>query len=121
VRRMLLAAALAAALVAVPVASGATTLKISAVPPAKLAFNKKALTAKAGKVTIVMTNPSVLPHNVALRNGVKATSKFIVKGKVVGKGGVSKVTATLKKGKYRFLCSVPGHEKGGMWGILTVK
>ncbi len=63
----------------------------------------------------------MLKHNIALRKGTKATSKLLVKGKVVGKNGVSKVTATLAKGKYRFVCTVLGHEKGGMWGILTVK
>ncbi len=31
------------------------------------------------------------------------------------------VTVTLKKGKFRYVCTVPGHEAGGMWGILTVK
>jgi hypothetical protein len=31
--------------------------------------------------------------NVAIRNGVTATSKFIVKGPIVGKGGVSKASA----------------------------
>ena len=44
-----------------------------------------------------------------------------MKGKVVGKDGVSKITMKLAKGKYRFFCTVPGHEAGGMWGILTVK
>ena len=116
-----------AALAAVAVAAGAPTtqeatiLKIAADKTNKLAFNKKALTAKAGKITIVMANPSILSHNVAIRNGTTATSKLIVKGKVVGKGGTSKATAKLKKKKYRYLCTVPGHEKGGMWGILTVK
>jgi uncharacterized cupredoxin-like copper-binding protein len=38
----------------------------------------------------------------------------------VGKGGVSKVVMTLKPGKYTFYCTVPGHEKAGMKGILTV-
>ncbi len=66
-RRLLFAGALAAALVAVAVASGATTLAISADPSGKLAFNKKALVAKKGKVTIVMKNPAILPHNVAIK------------------------------------------------------
>jgi len=121
-RRTLTAALiLAAALTAVAVALGATTLKIQADKTNKLAFNTKALTAKAGKVTIVMANPSILPHNVAIRAGTTAKSKLIAKGKIVAKGGTSTVSAVLKPGKYRFLCTVPGHEAGGMWGILTVK
>lgn len=111
---------LATALVAVAVASGATTLKISAVAPAKLAFSKKALTAKPGKVTIVMANPSVLPHDIAIKL-TKKSKQAIAKGRVVGKGQTSKVTATLKAGSYIYYCSVPGHEAGGMWGVLKVK
>jgi plastocyanin len=106
----------AAALAAVSLAfAGSTTLKLSAAKTS-LAYNKKTLTAKTGKVTIVMANPSsVFQHDVAIKgNGVK------VKGKVVGKGGVSKVTATLKPGKYTFYCTVPGHEAAGMKGTLIV-
>ena len=99
----------------------ATTLRITAGPSSRLAFSTKRLTARAGKVTIVLKNRSGLPHNVAIRNGTSAKSKIVKKGKVVGKGGTSRVTATLKKGKYRYVCTVPGHERAGMWGILTVK
>ena len=106
----------ASALAAVSLAfAGATTLKLSTAK-IRLAYNKKTLTAKAGKVTIVMTNTSPLfQHNVAIKgNGVK------VKGKVVGRGGTSKVSVRLKPGKYTFYCTVPGHEAGGMKGTLIV-
>lgn len=105
------------ALAALAAAAGtATVLKVKA-DPTGLKYDKKALTAKAGSVTISMANPSVLPHNVAIKgNGIKP-----VLGKVVLKGGTSTVTAVLKKGAYRFYCSVPGHEAGGMWGPLIVK
>ncbi len=106
----------ASALTAVSLAfAGSTTLKLSA-SKASLAYSKKVLTAKAGKMTIVMSNPSFLSHDVAIKgNGVK------VKGKVVGKGGTSKVTANLKPGVYTFYCTVPGHEAAGMKGKLIVK
>ena len=39
---------------------------------------------------------------------------------MVGKNGVSTVTATVKPGKYTYYCIVPGHEKAGMKGTLTV-
>jgi plastocyanin len=117
-RKRLVGAALvvAAALAAVSIAfAGSTTLKLTAAKTS-LAYNTKALKAKAGKVTIVMTNTSpVFQHNVAIKGkGVK------VKGKVVGKGGTSKVTATLKPGTYTFYCTVPGHEAAGMKGKLIV-
>jgi plastocyanin len=111
-----IAVAAASALAAVSLAfAGSTILKISAAKTS-LAYNKKVLTAKPGRVTIVMSNPSFLSHDVAIKgNGVK------VKGKVVGKGGTSKVTADLKPGVYTFYCTVPGHEAAGMKGKLVVK
>lgn len=119
-KRLLLVSLLVSAFAGVSVATAATTIVIPA-DKTKLAFAKKALTAKAGKVTLRMPNPSSMPHNIAIRKGVGATGKAIAEGKIVGKGGVSKITVTLKRGKYRYFCSVPGHEAGGMWGILTVK
>jgi plastocyanin len=80
----------------------------------QLKFNTTKLTAKAGKVTITMTNPSPLQHDIALKGGVNA------KGPVVGQGGKSTVTVTLKPGKYTFYCSVDGHEAAGMNGELDV-
>ncbi|MEX2583977.1 MAG: plastocyanin/azurin family copper-binding protein [Gemmatimonadota bacterium] len=97
-------------------APSATVLKISADPKGALRFDKATLRAKPGRVTITMSNPSVLPHNVAIRgNGVKKL------GKVVFKGGTSTVSATLKAGRYVFYCLVAGHEKAGMKGALTVR
>jgi plastocyanin len=81
---------------------------------AQLKFNTNKLTAKAGKVTITMTNPSPLQHDIAIKGGVNA------KGPVVGQGGKSTVTVTLKPGKYTFYCSVDGHEAAGMNGELDV-
>src|SRR5262245_28341379 len=97
-------------------AGSATTLKLSADPSGAMRFDKSTLRAKPGRVTISMRNPSVLPHNVAVRgNGVKKV------GKIVLKGGISTVTATLEAGRYVFYCSVPGHEQGGMRGVLMVR
>jgi plastocyanin len=93
----------------------AGTLSLQA-DESQLKFDKSALSAKPGKVTIVMKNPSTLPHDVAIEgNGVEA------KGKVVNQGGTSTATATLKAGTYTFYCSVDGHRQAGMEGTLTVK
>jgi plastocyanin len=94
----------------------AQTLKLSADPGGALKFDKSSLTAKAGKVTIVMDNPSDLPHAVEIEgNGVE------VAGKTVGNGGVSKATADVKAGKYEYYCPVDGHKAAGMEGTLTVQ
>jgi uncharacterized cupredoxin-like copper-binding protein len=116
--------AIVAAVTALAVAVAALGATILNNPPSKLqlAYAKKSLTATRGVVTLRSKNMSaVLKHDIALRKGVTAKGKTIAKGKTVGTGGVSVARATLARGKYRFFCTVPGHEQGGMWGILTVK
>jgi uncharacterized cupredoxin-like copper-binding protein len=95
--------------------AGGETLKIAADPGGALKFDKSSLTAKAGKVTIVMDNPSDLPHAVEIEgNGVE------VAGDTVMKGGVSEASADLKAGEYEFYCPVGNHKDAGMEGTLTV-
>jgi plastocyanin len=95
---------------------GGGTLQLKAVASGQLRFDPETLRADAGKVTLVMDNPATLPHNVAIEGpGVDEV------GEVVQKGGKSRVTATLRAGKYTFYCSVPGHREGGMVGTLTVR
>ena len=94
---------------------GGQTLKIAADPGGALKFDKSSLTAKAGKVTIVMDNPSDLPHAVEIEgDGVE------VAGDTVMKGGVSKASADLESGEYEFYCPVDDHKDAGMEGTLTV-
>jgi plastocyanin len=102
---------------ATPTAAAATTsTKLTlAADPSALKFNKTTLTAPAGKVTIVMTNPSMMDHNVAIEGDGLDTA-----GQIVGHGGTSTVTANLKAGKYTFFCAVDGHRQAGMQGTLTV-
>ena len=92
-------------------------LSVAAAPSGQLKFDKTALTAKAGKVTIDFTNMAPEAHNFTLQRGssgptVGATPTF--------KGGSKSLTVSLKPGKYTFFCSVPGHRMGGMQGTLTV-
>jgi plastocyanin len=93
---------------------GGTQLALAADPSA-LKFDKSQLNAPAGKVTITMTNPSPLQHDVSIKGGVN------VQGNVVGQGGKSVASADLKPGQYTFYCSVDGHEAAGMTGTLTIK
>jgi len=94
-----------------------TALTLSADPSGELKFDKTTLTANAGQVTITMTNPSPVAHNVALRgNGVDE------KGDIVQGNEKSTVEATVEAGQsYEFYCSVPGHAQGGMRGTVNVK
>ena len=92
-----------------------TNLMLSADPSGALKFDKTSLSAKPGKVTIVMDNPSDVPHAVEIEGeGVEE------EGETVGKGGVSKVSADLKAGEYEFYCPVGNHADAGMEGTLTV-
>jgi plastocyanin len=95
-----------------PAAAG--PIKLAAVDN-QLAFDKKALDAKAGKLTIDFSNPSQIPHNVQIAQGSK---EF---------GGTKTISGTdqsfdvdLKAGSYTYFCSVPGHREAGMEGTLTV-
>ena len=102
------------ALAVAAVTSASTSLSLTA-SKTKLAFNKKTLRAKHGTVTLVMANPSGLPHAIAVEgHGVEK------KGKTVGKGKTSRVTVKLKRGTYTFYCPVDGHKAAGMKGKLIV-
>jgi plastocyanin len=93
---------------------GATKLKLTADPDGGLTFDKTELTAKPGKVTITMDNPSDVPHAVEVEgNGVEEETKTLT-------NGTADVTVDLKAGKYEFYCPVDGHKEAGMEGTLTV-
>ena len=95
---------------------GGENITIAADPSGALKFDKTELSAKAGKVTITMDNPSDVPHAVEIEgNGVEE------EGQTVGKGGKSIATGDLKAGTYDFYCPVGNHRAEGMEGKLTVQ
>jgi plastocyanin len=88
---------------------------LAADPGGLLSFNTKALSAKAGTVTITFRNTAQIEHNVAVAQGTTvlgSTPTFT--------GGNRTLTLTLKPGAYTFYCTVPGHRQAGMEGSLTV-
>ena len=94
---------------------GGEQLALAAPADGSLKFDKTTLTAKAGKVTINLDNPSSTPHAIEVEgNGVEQKSDQITNGK-------TSVTADLKAGTYEFYCPVPGHKEAGMKGTLTVQ
>jgi plastocyanin len=99
-------------------AGGASSdLAIAANPSGQLVYDKKTLSAKAGKVTVTMTNMSSLGHNITIQQG---TSGSVLGATPTFQGGTKSVTVDLKPGTYTFFCSVPGHRAGGMVGTLKV-
>jgi plastocyanin len=96
---------------------GSSNLSIAANSSGSLAYDKKTLSAKAGKVTITMANSSPIGHNITIQQG---TNGAVLGATPTFQGGSKSVTLNLKPGKYTFYCSVPGHRAGGMVGTLTV-
>ena len=92
------------------------TLRISADPSGGLRFDVRRLNARAGVVTLTMDNPSAVPHAVAIKG-----KGLDVRGKSVGRGKVSTVTADLEPGTYSFYCPVGSHDVAGMRGPLRVR
>ena len=97
-------------------AAAAKQLKLTADPGGALKFDKTSLATKPGKVTVVLDNPSSVPHAIEVEGeGVEE------EGKTVGKGGISKVTVDLEAGEYEYYCPVGNHADAGMEGTLTVR
>ena len=95
--------------------AAAAPLALAADPSGALKYDKKALSAKAGKVTIAFTNASQVGHDVTIAKG---PSKLA--GTNVITNSKASVSVSLKPGAYVFYCSVPGHRQAGMQGSLTV-
>jgi plastocyanin len=92
----------------------ATKLTLVADPDGAPKFDKTELSAKPGKVTITMDNPSSAPHAVEVEgNGVEQETETLTEGK-------ASMTVDLKEGTYEFYCPVDGHRQAGMEGTLTV-
>ena len=97
-----------------PSAGGAGENLALAADAGALKFDKTELTAKAGKITLTMDNPSDTPHNVVIdAPDAKA-------GETVGKDEKSVASADLKAGEYTYYCAVGNHRGAGMEGKLTV-
>jgi uncharacterized cupredoxin-like copper-binding protein len=96
--------------------------------PGNWSFDRKRLTAKAGKVTIELHNESGLGHNLRVHTGrccFKPGFKDLGGTEVIGSTKsdsrtTTKATLNLEPGAYTFLCSIPGHYQTGQHGTLVV-
>jgi uncharacterized cupredoxin-like copper-binding protein len=89
-----------------------TTVKVKAGVGGALKFSLSTKSAPAGTVKFVVTNVSSLSHDFAIAG--KKTPKL-------SKGKSATLTVKLKKGKYPYKCTVPGHAAAGMKGTFTAK
>jgi uncharacterized cupredoxin-like copper-binding protein len=90
----------------------ATTLTVTLGKPSELKITISKKTSAKGATTFKVTNKGALTHDF------KIAGKKTVMLKT---GKTATLKATLKAGKYTFLCTVPGHAAAGMKGTLTVK
>ena len=115
-RRLTLIAALSVA--ALPLASGAlaassaTVVNVTAGKPAELSFTLSKKTVAKGVVTFKVVNRGAAEHDFKIAG--KATKRL-------GPGKTATLRVTLKKGKFPYVCTLPGHAAAGMKGVLIVK
>jgi len=77
-----------------------------------LRLAKKSI-ARPGKVTFTFRNVGTIPHDFDI--GGKKTA-------LVRPGKTARLTVTFhKKGRFNYLCTVPGHAQAGMKGVFTVR
>jgi plastocyanin len=91
------------------------TVKLAA-DPTQLAYDRKNLSSKPGKVTIDFDNPAQIEHDVAIAKG----SEVLGKTELIAQGKTS-TAIELPAGTYDFYCTVPGHREAGMAGTLEIK
>lgn len=102
----------------VPASTGATALDVTSPEDGGLSFEPDGLEAKPGDLTMTYTNPSAVPHSLALAT---ANGNLLGETSVFADGEESVELNNLAPGKYVFYCTVPGHREGGMEGDLTVE
>lgn len=105
---------LALAAIAVPAATARTHARTTQTVTVKMTEFKFALTPRLvhpGKVVFRLVNAGKLPHDLAIA-GKRST--------LIKPGKRGSLTVTLKKGRYPYRCTVPGHAAAGMKGILRV-
>lgn len=94
---------------------GMVVRALSSPADGSLVYVPDGLKAPAGMIEIVYTNPSAIPHNVAVefQGGQLGETKTVTKGKAT-------LELDLEPGEYVFYCTIPGHRQAGMQGDLLV-
>ena len=94
------------------VGAHATSVKVTAGKPTEFRFTLSKKSVAKGAATFRITNRGKLEHDFKIAG---KTSKKLKPGKS------TTLKVVLKKGKLKFLCTVPGHAAAGMRGTLIVK
>jgi uncharacterized cupredoxin-like copper-binding protein len=94
-----------------PVGPAVETLKLES---GNLFFKPDHLEARPGIARMTLKNIESGTHDLVIR-GLPGFQL-----EVSGEGATASSKVDLKKGKYEFYCSIPGHEEAGMKGTITV-
>jgi len=120
-KKLIVAAAGIAALVPAGLASARTDATAHAAATTTVSVSGKEFSfhlsktsiSKPGTVTFVFHNVGTMKHDFSI--GGKKTA-------LISPHKTAKVTVTFhKKGRFSYLCTVPGHAKAGMRGAFTVR
>ena len=93
-----------------PPPSSASALDVTSPEDGGLIFEPDGLQAQAGNLTITYSNPSPVPHSLAVEGGRDSARPRRTGGR----------SSQLAPGEYVFFCTVPGHREGGMEGDLAM-
>jgi plastocyanin len=104
---VLAAAALAVPAFATRSRAAATAVTVTAT---EFHFRLSRTSAPHGAVTFTLVNKGKLAHDFKI--GGKKTA-------LIGPGKRAKVTVTLRRGKFAYVCTVAGHAAAGMKGSFT--
>lgn len=104
-----------------------TTITVTAGKPSELSFKlSKVSSIPAGTVIFKVKNSGAISHTFAVCLTPTTTATNACKGKskvtpLLKPGKSATITVVLtKKGKYEFLCTVPGHAGAGMKGLFGI-
>ena len=114
-RQLAVAATVAlSALALAPLSSARTEATTVQVKGAEFFFRLSTKSiAKPGRVTFVFKNIGHVEHDFKINNK---------KTPLISPGKTARLVVTFKKkGKFPYLCTVPGHAAAGMKGVLTVR
>jgi uncharacterized cupredoxin-like copper-binding protein len=89
-----------------------TTVNVTLGKPSELKITLSKKTIGKGVTTFKVTNKGSLSHDFKIAGR---------KTRMLSNGKSATLRTILKKGKYAYLCTVPGHAAAGMKGTLTVK
>ncbi len=100
---------IAAIALPITIAASATSVNVTG---KEYKFTLSTKSVRHGAVTFKFKNAGKLTHDFKIA-GKK--TKLILKGK-----SAAPLTVSLKKGSYKYICTIPGHADKGMKGTLKV-